>query len=204
MKPTIVALLEQIDHLEDKLEAEFEKHRSELGFGGVEGRVSYDTETLHQHLEFKTGLLDYALGLRLTVALTGPLIYAMIVPIFLIDLATMIYQTICFPLYRLERVRRRNYFVFDRRHLVYLNVLEKFNCVYCAYANGVLGFVREVTARTEKYWCPIKHARRLHYAHSLYAQFHDYGDAKAHKDWLDGYLVPSVLWPSRGGKPRDD
>lgn len=201
MNPKIVALLEQIDHLEGKLEAEFEKSRVELGVGEVNGRVVFDTETLRQHLELKTGLLDYVLGLPLKFVLTVPVIYAMIIPVVLIDLTTMLYQAICFPIYGIERVRRRDYLVFDRRHLVYLNGLEKFNCVYCAYANSVMGFVREVIARTEKTWCPIKHARRLHYAHSQYAQFNEYGDAKAHKDWLDSFLEESVLWP-RGNRDR--
>jgi hypothetical protein len=30
-----------------------------------------------------------------------------------------------------------------------------------AYANGVFAYVREVGSRTEQYWCPIKHARRV-------------------------------------------
>jgi hypothetical protein len=56
--------------------------------------------------------------------------------------------------------------VFDRYHLAYLNVLEKLNC---AYANGLIAYVREIAGRTEQYWCPIKHARRVIGAHSHYA-----------------------------------
>jgi len=200
MNPKIAELLEQIDHLEDQLEAEFEKSRANLRIGEDNGRVVFETATLRQHMELKTGLLDYLLGLPFSFALTVPVIYSMIIPAALIDLATMLYQAICFPIYGIKRVRRRDYWNFDRRHLVYLNGLEKLNCAYCAYANGVIGFIREVTARTEKFWCPIKHARRLHYAHSQYAQFNDYGDAQAHKDWLDGLLEESHLWPR--GKHR--
>jgi rRNA processing protein Gar1 len=76
-------------------------------------------------------------------------------------------------------VRRRDYLVFDRRHLGYLNALEKFNCAYCSYGNGLIGYVREIIGRTEQYWCPIKHARRVIGAHAQYAQFDDYGDADA-------------------------
>ncbi len=60
--------------------------------------------------------------------------------------------------------------------LVHL-ALEKLNCAYCSYANGVIAYVREIAGRTEQYWCPIKHARRAIGAYSHYAQFHDYGDA---------------------------
>jgi hypothetical protein len=60
-----------------------------------------------------------------------------------------------------------------------LNALEKLNCVYCSYANGLIAYVREIAGRTEQYWCPIKHARRVIGAHPHYAQFQDYGDAAA-------------------------
>lgn len=116
---------------------------------------------------------------RALIALTAPLIYALIVPFALLDLFVTIYQAVCFPVYGIAKVRRRDYLVFDRRYLGYLNLLEKLNCAYCSYANGVIAYVREIGARTEQYWCPIKHARRLAAAHPRYANFVDYGDADA-------------------------
>ncbi len=90
----------------------------------------------------------------------------------------MVFQAICFPVYGITKVRRSDYFVFDRQYLAYLNALEKFNCAYCSYGNGVVAYVREVASRTEQYWCPIKHARRLVGAHARYAAFADFGDAE--------------------------
>ena len=78
-------------------------------------------------------------------------------------------------------MRRRDYLVFDRHHLAYLNALEKLNCAYCSYANGLIAYVREIASRTEQYWCPIKHARRLIGAHANYATFEDYGDAEGYQ-----------------------
>lgn len=66
----------------------------------------------------------------------------------------------------------------DRHHLAYLNSIEKLNCVYCGYANGLLAYAREIVARTEQYWCPIKHAHKLLGTHDRYARFVDYGDAE--------------------------
>jgi hypothetical protein len=106
-------------------------------------------------------------------------IYAMIVPIVLLDLSMMLYQAICFPVYGIPKVRRRDYLVFDRQHLAYLNAIEKLNCAYCSYANNMIAFVREVAARTEIYWCPVKHARRVLGPHPHYQGFADFGDAKA-------------------------
>jgi hypothetical protein len=69
--------------------------------------------------------------------------------------------------------------VIDRHHLHYLNILQKLNCVYCGYVNGVISWARELASVTEQYWCPIKHARKVRGSHTRYAQFIDYGDAEA-------------------------
>jgi hypothetical protein len=94
------------------------------------------------------------------VVLTAPVIYAVIVPLVLLDLFVTIYQRVCFPVYGIPKVNRGDYLIFDRHHLAYLNALEKLNCAYCSYANGLIAYVREIAGRTEQYWCPIKHARR--------------------------------------------
>ena len=60
-----------------------------------------------------------------------------------------------------------------------MNVIEKFNCFYCSYANGLASSVREIGARTEQYWCPIKHARRIRDAHTHYNRFFAFGDAES-------------------------
>jgi len=39
------------------------------------------------------------------------------------------------------------------------------------YENGLAGYFREIAARTEQYWCPIKHARRIKAAHGRYPRF---------------------------------
>jgi hypothetical protein len=46
---------------------------------------------------------------------------------------------------------------------------------------SVFAYVREITGRTETYWCPIKHARRTRDAHAHYQDFAPYGDAPAYK-----------------------
>jgi hypothetical protein len=80
------------------------------------------------------------------------------------------------------RVRRGDFVVIDRHRLGYLNTLEKINCAYCGYANGVIAYGREVASRTESYWCPIKHAQRWPGPHPRYAEFMDYGDEVDHVD----------------------
>ena len=91
------------------------------------------------------------------------------------------YQFICFPAYGIPKVRRRDYIALDRHKLAYLNSMEKFNCAYCSYVNGLLAYVSEIAGRTEQYWCPIKHALRLKTTHSRYQHFIDYGDAEGYR-----------------------
>jgi hypothetical protein len=71
-------------------------------------------------------------------------------------------------------------------------MLEKLNCAYCSYANGLIAYVREIAGRTEQYWCPIKHARRVIGAHPRYALFEDYGDAEGYRKWLEQFQNAQV------------
>ena len=72
----------------------------------------------------------------------------------------------------------------DRHHLAYLNGIEKLNCVFCGYANGVFAYLREIAGRTEQYWCPIRHARRVRAPHAHYHEFVDFGDAAGYQQQL--------------------
>ncbi len=80
---------------------------------------------------------------------------------------------------------RADYLVIDRQHLSYLNIIEKINCVYCGYGNGLIAYVREVFARTEQFWCPIKHAKRSMEVHPYEHNFIDYGDVYAYQQRLE-------------------
>ena len=112
------------------------------------------------------------------MVLTAPVIYLGTIPFCLLDLFLAFYQGICFPIFGIPKVRRADYFVFDRGGLKYLILLERLNCMYCSYANGLCAYVTEIAARTEQHWCPIKHAIRLRAPHSRYPHFFDYGDAQ--------------------------
>jgi hypothetical protein len=114
-------------------------------------------------------------------AATAPVIYSLVIPLVLADLWITAYQWICFPLYRVRCVPRRHYFVIDRHKLVYLNPIEKLHCTFCSYANGLIAYIGEIAARTEQYWCPIKHGRRVRSPHARYPLFVDYGDGAGYR-----------------------
>lgn len=185
VRAEIIELAGSIRALERQLEVALAKRRIELNYEVRDGIVHFEQVVLAKHRLLKARLRSYILGARPAMILTAPVIYALIIPVLLLDLFVAVYQTVCFPVYGIPRVRRADYLAFDREQLTYLNAIEKLNCAYCAYANGVFAYVREVSSRTEQYWCPIKHARRVLGVHARYGSFVDYGDGDAYRQELE-------------------
>jgi hypothetical protein len=174
----IASIIERIEQLESELEAEFARGRTELAFTLTGGVVRFEEHILKRHRQLKTRLSHYILRARPLMLVSAPIIYAVLIPFVLLDLFVSLYQFTCFPVFGIPAVRRGDYIVFDRGHLAYLNLIEKINCAYCSYANGLIAYVREIASLTEQFWCPIKHARRVMATHARYARFVDYGDAE--------------------------
>lgn len=178
MPDQIKSIIERISALQEELEQAFEDRKKDFGFTLEKQKVRFLEGEIAWQKKFKRLLVTYIFSARLLVLLSAPVIYALILPIALLDLFVTIYQLICFPVYKMEKVKRHEYIVLDRHKLGYLNMIEKVNCAYCGYANGVLAYVSEIAARTESYWCPIKHARKMASYHRWYGNFSDYGDAE--------------------------
>jgi hypothetical protein len=156
------------------------------------------------HRGFRQSIAAFIWESPVASLLTAPVIYSLLLPFILLDLWVTLYQRVCFPIYGIARVGRKRYFVIDRHKLAYLNGIEKTNCVYCGYANGVIAYVREIAARTEQYWCPIRHARPIPTPHPRYHLFFDYGDAKAYRHELPDLRHALRPWytPRRAASPH--
>jgi hypothetical protein len=178
-------LLDQMAGLERELEQELNRARAEFRYRIDAGRVHFERDVHALHRRAKQSIPRFLRDSSLLNLLSAPVIYSLIVPIGLLDLWITVYQVVCFRMYGITRVKRSAYIVIDRQHLAYLNTIEKVNCVYCGYANGVLAYVREIAGRTEQYWCPIRHAKRVRAPHTHYRHFVDYGDAEAYKRRLN-------------------
>jgi hypothetical protein len=174
------------------------RQRATWRFRVHQGAIQFDRDVHLAHRRLKQGVAAFLRESSLLNAATAPLIYSLVVPLALADLWISLYQWICFPVYGVGRVRRRDYFVLDRHKLGYLNAIEKVNCTYCSYANGVIAYIREVAARTEQYWCPIKHGRRVRAPHQGYPLFADYGDAAGYRHQAP--VLRKALAASRGKK----
>lgn len=184
MNPKIQEFLDRIEQLEAAIEQETQARRQQWQADFAQHKVRFEREVLAQQKRFKAGLLGYVLTAEWRHVLCVPFIYPVLLPMLLLDLFVTLYQWVCFPLFGMARVKRSEYFVFDRTHLAYLNWLEKINCAYCSYGNGLMAYGREVVGLTEQYWCPIKHARKVLQAHPYYHGFADYGDAENYRTEL--------------------
>jgi len=187
-KTPLDEILERLHKLQAELEDEIERllleKRQVFRYTLEKGKVRFEQGMKAIQRHQKIALWRYISHASLKHLMTAPIIYSLIIPLCLLDLMVSIYQQICFRAYGIDRVKRQEYFVIDRQHLAYLNLLEKFNCVYCGYANGLIEYTREISARTEQYWCPIKHARRTPDPHHMVENFADYGDASVYRKRL--------------------
>jgi hypothetical protein len=145
--------------------AEIREGRQKFGYE-MEGRVvRFDAAVSAEHRKMAKSLARYLLEAKWLNIITAPMIWFCVLPILFMDVVAEVYQFVCFPIYGIPKVRRRDYVVMDRGRLLYLNSMERFNCVYCGYVNGVLAYVQEIAGRTEQHWCPIKHAVSLKTRH---------------------------------------
>lgn len=187
MNERIGDLLAQIAALEDELRTALHEREQHVAYQIRGKRVEFEQSVQAAHRRLRTSLLFWIFKNRPLNLLTGPLIYGMILPLLLLDACVTIYQAICFPIYRVAKVRRADYLVYDRRQLGYLNFIERFHCSYCSYANGLLAYATEIVARTEQYFCPIKHAHKVLGLHARHERFLAYGDAVDYPARLEAF-----------------
>ncbi len=181
MPTQLEVLLDKMKALENELLDELQKQQEEFSYEITKRRIYFEESVIIRHKEYAKQLVRYIADAKLKNILTTPFIWMCIIPVVLMDITIGLYQEICFPIYGIPKVRRQDYIVFDRQYLNYLNIIEKINCAYCSYVNGLFGYLQEIAGCTEQFWCPIKHAKRIRNLHSRYRKFIDYGDAKTYR-----------------------
>lgn len=170
----------KIDEIFDAIRVLEESLKKELA--REEEILSADLLTAQK--KFKESLLHYLWRTPFLHYLTAPVIYAGIIPAFILEFFLFFYQHINFRVYKIAPVNRKDHFVYDRANLNYLNIIEKVNCFYCSYFSGLVQYTAEILGRTEQFWCPIRHARKLQNHHAHYRKFITYGDGKRYRNEL--------------------
>jgi len=163
-------IIQEIEKLEKELNEELDKKIAE--------------KKDYAKITFKEFLI-YFKNIPFLTLITSPIIYAMVIPAWILDAFLWVYQNINFRVYKIPFVKREDYIVYDRGSLEYLHPIEKLGCIYCSYFNGLMAYSAEIASRTELYFCPIKHKKRLAYRHKYYKYFVDYGDEKGYKENLE-------------------
>ena len=202
MNTELSELLAEIHRLQEEVENRWDALRKQFNYTLEGHKVRFTSEVRRIHKMYKVNLVRYIILARPLNILTAPLIYSMSIPLVLLDTSITLYQHICFRAYGISRVKHRDYIVIDRHQLSYLNAIEKINCVYCSYATGLMAYALEIVARTEHYWCPIKHAQRIRSAHEHYTGFAEYGDAAHYHEKLEALrqeLADSLAAETRSG-----
>jgi hypothetical protein len=174
-------ILEKLAELEASLERELEEGRRRFEYRIERHKVRFERRRLELHLHLRKTVRKFLAESGWLRTLASPLVYVLVVPLALLDLLVLLFVHLGFPVYGIAKVKRGEYVAVDRHQLAYLNGIEKLNCVYCGYANGVIAYAREVASRSEEHWCPIKHARKVGDPHRRYYRFAEFGDAEGYR-----------------------
>lgn len=180
MSESVEYVLDQIQILERRIVDALERNKDAYGYQIIAGRVTFPKGLAARHKKAAKKLLRFLYDAGVGGIVIAPVMYSMIVPLVFLDMSMSLFHRVIFSLYEIPKVRRKDYIVIDRHRLQYLNAFEKLNCVYCGYANGLIAYAREIAARTERHWCPIRHATTTPAAHSQYHLFSDYGDSESY------------------------
>lgn len=119
LKERVGELLDDIRRKEAELVELLQGSEEEFRYRLEGTKVRFERAVLEAHRKLRSALLPWLVRSELRNVLSAPFIYAMIVPISLLDLTMTLYQWVCFPLYGIERVARRRYLVVDRQQLDY-------------------------------------------------------------------------------------
>lgn len=178
-------LIKEIHQLEEAVSEELRKTEKGLLYKVRNGKIFFEKDVLQRHRRVRLAIHKFLFQSPFLTIITTPVIYSLVFPAIFLDLMVQFYQAVCFPVYEIPKVNRADFVVLDRHKLKYLNWIERLNCTYCGYFNGVIAFVREVSARTEQYWCPIRHALRTRGTHRRYDRFLPYGDEEKFHERLE-------------------
>ena len=114
--------------------------------------------------------------------LADPFIWFLIIPFLVLDFFVELYHHTGFRLYGISMVKRSEYIKVDRHKLKHLSLSRKIACTYCGYTNGFLSYASEIAARTESYWCAIKHEKKDNFKEPKHhSGFVEHNDKEAYR-----------------------
>ena len=185
MSDRIREMIEEIEDMKKRLGEEIAQHEKHISYEIQNGYVRFEKEVLEKQKENMKNLFAWFRDIPLLHLLASPLVYGMIIPAILFDIILFVYQQVIFRIFKFKFIKRSDYILFDRQYLGYLNSIEKLNCLYCSYFNGLMQYASAIAGRTELYFCPIKHAKKVAYKHDYYDKFFSYGEEDEYQKKLE-------------------
>jgi len=184
MNDRIREMIDEIETMKKRLGEEIDREEAHVAFEVKNGSVRFDKEMMARQKKNMMHLWAWFREIPFIQLLSAPIVYMMVLPAILLDIMLFIYTNVVSRVFKIKFRKRSDYIVFDRQYLGYLNVVEKFNCLYCAYFNGLMQYASAVAGRTELYFCPLKHAKKIAHAHEFYSRFLPYGDGDEYQKKL--------------------
>ncbi len=192
MSDKIREMIEEIEAMKARLGEEIAQQEKDISYEIQNGYVKFEKEVLDKQKENMKNLLTWFRDIPVLHLFASPLVYVMLIPAILFDIILFVYQQVIFRIFKFKFIKRSDYILFDRQYLGYLNPIEKLNCMYCSYFNGLMQYAAAIAARTELYFCPIKHAKKVAYQHDHYDEFFSYGDEDEYQEKLEALRKKSV------------
>jgi hypothetical protein len=200
MNNKIQDIIRKMEELNRKLGEEYSKLAKKYGFSIDEQKIIFLKRFKERNKAFRIPSWKYVIPKDIRHLLSLPFIYMMIIPIVILDIFVTVYHLVAFPLYEIPWVKRKDYIIYDRKFLDYLNIVQKVHCLYCSYVNGFLAYAVEIAGRTERYWCPIKAAHKPITNHDWYEDFADYGNPE---EWMKKANDPTAFIKKKEKKEED-
>ncbi len=185
MESRLHILVARMKELEKEIALEIQKKEDEYYYKVFGKKVTFEEWIHHEQKALVAKIIPFIRSSTWPVILSAPIIWSVLPAALLFDLMMTLFQAICFPIYGIPKVKREGFIIFDRHALLYLNIIEKVNCQYCAYVNGLIAYTQEIAGRTEQYWCPIRHARKMTTLHHRYVKFLDFGDGAGYRENIE-------------------
>jgi len=184
MTDKIKVLMEELEEKKRQLRDEIAKEEKRITFEIRNGSVIFEQDILAKQKVHMKALRAWFRETPLIQLLCAPVIYGMVIPAVILDVSLFLYKTVVGKVFKIKFAGRDEYIVFDRQYLGYLNSIEKFNCMYCSYFNGLMHYATAIAGRTELYFCPIRHAKKIAYEHPFHDKFFNYADGEAYQERL--------------------
>ena len=137
MKSTISRILQEIENKRKELAEEYERIKKKYNFEYIKWKITFSKEQKLENKKKKRSFWQTTKSTTFREYLSIPFIYSMMIPAVILDLFLFMYQQTAMRLYRIPLVKRSDYITLERKHLDYLNWVEKLNCIYCSYGNSL-------------------------------------------------------------------